>query len=127
MAKKKTSAKAARPAKKTAAAKPKPAGKKPVAKKAAKKPAPKQKSLPRPKVTGDEDLDMLFKEDYHARQIFAFLRVHTVRELEQLEAKDIIKQLSRPLEESVERIRRKLAEKNRYLTGDQEFMLEQRQ
>lgn len=125
MAKKKTSAKAAaRPAKKTAKAKP--AGKKPAAKKAGKS-APKQKSLPRPKVTGDEDLDMLFKEDYHARQIFAFLRVHTVRELEQLEAKDIIKQLSRPLEESVERIRRKLAEKNRYLTGDQQFMLEQRQ
>src|SRR5438105_1272658 len=43
-------------------------------------------TLGRPTVTGDEDLDMLFKEDYHARQIFKFLNVTTLKQLEQFSA-----------------------------------------
>lgn len=81
-------------------------------------------SLGRPKVTGDEDLDMLFKEDYHARQIFVFLRVKTVKELEQYSAGEILRRLSAPIKETVERIRRSLAVRNRCLIGDEEFARE---
>jgi len=84
-------------------------------------PAP---TLGRPKVTGDEDLDMLFKEDYHARQIFVFLRVKTLKELERFSAGEILRRLSNPIKETVERIRRSLAERNRCLTGDEEFALD---
>ncbi len=96
------------------------------AKKATKKPARKKKplSLGRPAVTAEEDLYMLFKDDYHARQIFEFLRVGTVGELEQFSPQEIVKRLSRPVVESVDRIRRGLAEKSRCLSGDIEFALE---
>lgn len=115
--------KATRPApKKKAAAPKKKAGKKSGA--AGKRaPAKEQASLGRPTVTADEQLYLLFKEDYHARQIFEFLRVHTVRELEQHNPREIIKRLSRPIEDSVDRIRRFLAERNRCLAGDEEFAL----
>ena len=119
MAKKKTvkkrTTKAARRATKTAARKPK--KKTPAAAKSRKKP------LPRPTITGEEKLFLLFKEDYHARQIFDFLRVETVHELERFTSDEIFKRLTRPMSESVERIRRRLAEKNRYLSGDQEYLL----
>ena len=91
---------------------------------AAKKPATKKKPrLPRPTITGEEKLFLLFKEDYHARQIFDFLRVETVHDLEQFTADEIFKRLTRPMAESVERIRRRLADKNRYLSGDEDYML----
>jgi hypothetical protein len=103
------------------------------AKKSAKKSAAKSKTsraaakrkptLPRPTITADEKLFLLFKDDYHARQIFDFLRVDTVRELEQFPAAEIVKRLSQPIAESVERIRRRLAEKNRYLSGDEEYLM----
>ena len=84
----------------------------------------KKPALPRPTITGEEKLFLLFKDDYHARQIFDFLRVETVRELEQFAADEIVKRLSRPIAESVERIRRRLAEKNRYLSGDETYLIE---
>lgn len=84
-------------------------------------------SLGRPKVTGDEDLDMLFKEDYHARQVFKFLSVGTVKELENLSAGEILRRLSRPIKETVERIRGELAKRNRCLAGDEEFALEHKE
>lgn len=108
------------------------AGKKAVAAKktrrAAKPKSPVKKSptLGRPKVTADEPLYLLFKEDYHARQIFEFLRVNTVRELEQFSASEIIKRLSQPVRDSVERIRHRLADYNRCLAGDLEYALEQK-
>ncbi|HVX12309.1 MAG TPA: hypothetical protein VHC22_14095 [Pirellulales bacterium] len=97
-------------------------------KKAATKTAPpraskKAPALPRPTITGEEKLFLLFKDDYHARQIFDFLRVETVRELEAFAAEDIVNRLSRPIVESVERIRRRLAEKNRYLSGDEAYLI----
>jgi hypothetical protein len=95
--------------------------KKPAAPKPAAEPVP---TLGRPKVTGDEDLDMLFKEDYHARQIFVFLRVKTLKELERFSAGEILRRLSNPIKETVERIRRSLAERNRCLNGDEEFALD---
>lgn len=111
----------------------KPSAKKPAkktVKKAARKSVPIKKkppSLGRPVVTAEEDLDMLFKGDYHARQIFEFLRVRTVGELEQFSPQEIVKRLSRPVVESVDRVRRTLAEKNRCLYGDIDFALEHKQ
>ncbi|HWB11702.1 MAG TPA: hypothetical protein VG826_20900 [Pirellulales bacterium] len=127
MAKKKTAKNSSqRPAKRsTKAAKTKPA-RRPSKKAAEKTPrarAKKAPALPRPTITGEEKLFLLFKDDYHARQIFDFLRVETVRELEQFAPADIVKRLSRPIVESVERIRHRLAEKNRYLSGDEGFLV----
>lgn len=100
--------------------------KKPVAKRVQKKAAAEIPSLGRPQVTGEELLFLLFKEDYHARQIFDFLRVEKVKDLEQYSPQQIVKLLSRPITETVDRIRRKLAEKNRCLCGDAEFATEQK-
>ncbi len=75
-------------------------------------------------VTQDEKLYMLFHEDYHARQIFEFLRVETVKDLEQYSPQQIVKLLSQPIQATVLRIRRKLAEKNRHLADDAEFVVE---
>jgi hypothetical protein len=121
MAKKKAAPKRAAGKKAAAAKKTKAA---PAKRKAAAKKPP---SLGRPKVTADEPLYLLFKEDYHARQIFEFLRVNTVRELEQYSAADIIKRLSQPVRDSVERIRHRLADHNRCLAGDLEYALEQKE
>lgn len=76
----------------------------------------------RPLVTAEEKLYLLFKEDYEARQIFTYLRVETVGELEQYAPKQIIDILSRPLQQTVHRIRSRLAEKYRCLSGDDEFL-----
>lgn len=117
---------------KTAAAQGKPAAKKIVTKSQPAKSTPRLAaespfvSLGRPKVTADEPLYLLFKEDYHARQIFAFLRVETVRELEQFAAAEIIERLTRPVHESVERIRARLADKNRFLCGDEKYLIRHR-
>lgn len=78
--------------------------------------------LGRPKVTGEEKLFMLFHDDYYARQVFDFLRVQTVKELEEYSPEEIIRLLSKPIRESVDHIRRRLAEKNRALKGDEEFV-----
>ncbi len=96
-----------------------PATKKP----AAKKPAA-GKSLGRPLVTAEEKLYMLFHEDYHARQIFEFLKVETVGELEHFTPQEIIRILSAPVRETVERIRRKLAENKRSLSEDKAYARE---
>jgi hypothetical protein len=102
------------------------AGKKSAAKKkpAARKKVPKKISLGRPTVTADEKLFMLFHEDYEARQVFEFLRAETVADLEQFSPQEIIHRLSRPVRETVDRIRMKLAERNRCLAGDAEFAAE---
>jgi len=123
MAKKKSVAKPATPKKKAAARRKKSA--KPAAKKAARaKPRSAEDTLGRPKVTGDEKLYWLFREDYHARQVFEFLRVETVRELEEYSPQEIVRRLTAPVRETVENIRRALADKNRHLAGDLEFALE---
>jgi hypothetical protein len=75
-------------------------------------------------VTQEEKLYMLFREDYHARQIFEFLRAETVKDLEQFSPQQIVKLLSQPIQKTVHRIRQKLAERNRYLAGDEAFVAE---
>lgn len=104
---------AAVPAARTKASKPRPAKKKASA-------TADAVSLGRPKITGEEKLFLLFKEDYHARQIFDFLRVETVKDLERFSPKEIVHRLSQPITKTVDRIRQKLAEKNRCLAGDED-------
>ena len=95
---------------------------------AAKKPAADDHlALGRVLVTQEEKLYLLFKEDYHARQIFEFLRAETVRDLEQFSPQQIVKLLSQPIQTTVQRIRQKLAEKNRHLAGDEAFVVEYKQ
>ncbi len=77
--------------------------------------------LGRPKVVGEELLDLVFKEDFHARQIFVFLGVRTVRELEDFGPQQILDKAAQPLKETIDRIRRRLALLNRALRDDQEF------
>jgi hypothetical protein len=101
----------------------KPVTKKP-GKAAKKKSARRKPALGRPTITAEEKLFMLFHDDFHARQIFDFLRAETVGDLEQHSPQEIIHRLSRPLRETVERIRQRLAERNRCLKEDEEFAVE---
>ena len=133
MAKKKASAKrtksaiAAKPVKKgrkvKAAPKKSPATKKPAKRKAVKEP---EVSLGRPLVTQEEKLYMLFKDDYHARQIFEFLRVNTLKELEELSPQQIVRRVSKPVFDTVDRIRQTLAEMKRSLRDDEAYAKEYR-
>lgn len=133
MAKKKATHKKSKPPVKARPAKARRASK-PVVKKAA--PAKKARvrkpvkepevSLGRPLVTQEEKLYMLFKDDYHARQIFEFLRVFTVKELEQLSPQQIVRRVSKPVFDTVDRIRGKLAEMKRSLRDDETFAKEYR-
>lgn len=50
--------------------------------------------------------------------------METVCELEQFAPDEIVNRLSPPIAESVDRIRRRLAEKNRYLSGDQDYLID---
>lgn len=80
--------------------------------------------LPRPLVTGNEQLCMLFKDDYHARQVFEFLRVQTVQELETFTPRQIFERLTQPVQDCVLRIRRRLADKQRCLAEDETYLRE---
>jgi hypothetical protein len=88
------------------------------------KPRQGKTSLGRPLVRGEEKLYLVFKEDYEARQIFEFLRVETVSDLEKFSAQQIIQILSTPVRRTVERIRQRLAENKRSLRDDASFARE---
>ena len=81
-------------------------------------------SLGRPLVTQEEKLYMLFHDDYHSRQVFEFLRVQTVKELEQFSPQQIIHILSKPIRTTVERIRQRLAKFKRSLRDDEQYAVE---
>lgn len=135
MAKKKASAKktkttkSAKPPAKQKMSKGKPAPKKSAAKK---KPAARttmkepEVSLGRPLVTQEEKLYLLFQHDYHARQIFEFLRVNTVKELEELSPQQIVRRVSKPVFDTVDRIRATLADMKRSLRDDEAYAKEYR-
>lgn len=115
------------------ATKKKPPAKAPAAKRKSAKPPRKtivrklrktEPSLGRPLVRGEEKLYLVFKEDYEARQIFEFLRVETVGDLEKFSAQQIIQILSAPVRRTVERIRERLAENKRSLRDDASFARE---
>lgn len=77
--------------------------------------------LGRPLVTQEEKLYMLFHDDYQCRQVFEFLRVETVKELEEYTPQQIVHLMSRPIRLTVDRIRKRLAEFKRALKEDGQF------
>ena len=80
--------------------------------------------LGRARITGDAKLDEFFKRDYEARQVCEFLRVHTVRELEEFSPQQIIERLTGPMVRTIDRIRKALALNNRALKDDQRYAIE---
>jgi len=81
-------------------------------------------SLGRVKVSADARLDLLFQKDYQAREIFDFLKVQTLRELEQHAPNEIIERLTGPMVQTVQRIRKTLALVHRHLAKDEKFAKE---
>jgi hypothetical protein len=80
--------------------------------------------LGRARVSGTAELDQHFLKDYEARQVFAFLGVKTLKDLESHTPQEIIERLTAPMVQTVNRIRKSLAMQNRCLTGDQKFAVE---
>jgi hypothetical protein len=78
-------------------------------------------ALGRPRVAGTAELDLMFQKDLEAREVFAFLRVKTLKELEDLTPDEILERLTAPMLRTVGRIRKALAMNNRCLAGDQKF------
>jgi hypothetical protein len=83
--------------------------------------SPQVDTLGRPLVTQEEKLYMLFHDDYQCRQVFEFLRVETVKELEQFTPHQIVHLMSRPIRLTVDRIRQRLAQFKRSLKDDEQF------
>jgi len=85
---------------------------------------PKKVSLGRPRAVGEEALDMVFKEDFHARQIFVFLGVATLKQLEEFGPDEIFDKAVLPVRETIDRIRRRLALLNRFLADDRQYAVD---
>jgi hypothetical protein len=83
--------------------------------------------LGRARVSGTAELDQYFLKDYEARQVFSFLSVKTLKELEGYSPQEIIDRLTAPMLQTVNRIRKALAIQNRCLAGDQKFAVEFKQ
>lgn len=122
--KKKASSKGAR---KTAGAG-RAAAKRKTAAKTIKKKVPKKQAasavLGRARIAGTAELDRYFAKDYEAREVFHFLGVKTLKELEQYSPDEIVELLTQPVVRTVDRIRKALALQNRCLAGDQRFAME---
>jgi rhamnose utilization protein RhaD (predicted bifunctional aldolase and dehydrogenase) len=84
-------------------------------------------SLGRPLVTQEEKLYMLFHDDYQSRQVFEFLRVDTIKDLEEFTPQQIVHLMSRPIRLTVDRIRQRLAQFKRSLKDDEQYATEFRQ
>jgi len=96
-------------------------------KKAAKKPTARRKKstgFGRVRVPVDARLDLVFQKDYQAREIFDFLKVQSIRELEQFAPDQILERLTGPMQQTVLRIRKTLALVNRHLARDEKFAKE---
>ncbi len=89
-----------------------------------KKTTKRAESLGRPRLPADAKLDLVFQKDYQAREVFAFLHVSTLRELEEFGPDEIIEKLTGPMLQTVGRIRKSLAMSNRSLKNDRKFALE---
>jgi len=83
--------------------------------------------LGRARVSGTAELDQYFLKDYESRQVFTFLNVKTLKELEGFSPQEIIDRLTAPMLQTVNRIRKALALQNRCLAGDQKFAVEFKQ
>lgn len=91
--------------------------------KRAKKLVSNARLLGQPRLPSDARLDFVFQKDFQAREVFTFLGVHTIRELEEFGPDEIIKRLTGPMVQTVERIRKTLALSNRSLSKDRDFAL----
>lgn len=78
-------------------------------------------SLGRPLVTQEEKLYMLFHDDYQSRQVFEFLQVETLKQLEAFSPQQIVYMMSKPIRMTVDRIRQRLAQYKRSLKDDEHF------
>jgi hypothetical protein len=88
----------------------------------AKPPARRKSSgFGRVRVPVDARLDLVFQKDYQAREVFDFLKVQTIRELEQFNPAEILDRLTGPMQQTVLRIRKTLALANRHLARDEKF------
>ena len=105
---------------KTAARKKKPASSRGGAAKS-KKLTKRRPALGRVKVPSDARLDLVFQKDYQAREIFDYLKLQTIRELEALSHDEILDRLAGPMFQTVQRIRKALALANRHLAKDEKF------
>ena len=114
--KKKTVRKKAAPKKATA--------KRTTSKKVAKKQSRSGSGLGRARIAGTAELDRYFAKDYEAREVFHFLGVKTLKELEQHRPEEIIEVLTLPVVQTVDRIRKALALQNRCLAGDRKFAMQ---
>jgi len=81
----------------------------------------KKVRLRRPTISGDELLDMVFKDDYPSREVFRFLGARTLKDLEAHSPQEILHRLTLPVQKTVELIRARLASFNRFLAGDEQF------
>ncbi len=77
--------------------------------------------LGRSRIPVDAPLDVVFQSDPEARDAFHFLGIHSIRELEQFSADQLVLRLTSPAKLTVGRIRKKLAMNNRCLAGDEDF------
>ncbi len=82
------------------------------------------RKLGRSQIPIDAPLDIVFQNDPAAREAFVFLGIHTVRELEEFEPDELVRQLTSPAKQTVGRIRKILAMNNRSLMNDEAFALE---
>jgi hypothetical protein len=89
-----------------------------------KKAGKKSTGFGRVKVPVDARLDLVFQKDYQAREIFDFLKVQTIRELEEFAPQEIVDRLTGPMQQTVLRIRKTLALVNRHLARDEKFAKE---
>ena len=80
--------------------------------------------LGRSRIPIDAPLDLVFQNDIQAREAFVFLGIHSIRELEDFTADELVQRLTSPAKLTVGRIRKILAMNNRCLTDDEEFAVE---
>ena len=66
----------------------------------------------------------MFLRDYESRQVFEFLNVKTIKELEEYRPAEIIELLTAPIARTIDRIRKALAMNSRHLAGDRKFAIQ---
>ncbi len=82
------------------------------------------KKMGRSRIPTDAPLAVVFQSDMDAQEAFAFLGIHTIRDLEVFGPDELVLRLTSPAKQTVGRIRKILAMNNRCLQEDEAFALE---
>lgn len=82
------------------------------------------RKMGRSRIPTDAPLSVVFQSDMDAQEAFAFLGIHTIRELEVFGPDELVMRLTSPAKQTVGRIRKILAMNNRCLQEDEAFALE---